>query len=113
MNPEEIIAAFLKVWETNPNDIFEKSGAINGLDRLNDIFVGSQSDSNEEFANKLGKWCEDYPELTQVVLAETERKLKPENNISTQEDSKTLTNRYPKISQTLRDRQPQDNQVKP
>lgn len=107
MSPEEIIAAFLVVWQTNPDKVFETSGAINSLDKLNDIVKACQTDSNEALANKLGAWCEDYPELTGVVVATGERKFDPENNIPPrQEEDRTIDNRYPEISQVLRKRLP-------
>lgn len=113
MTPEEIIAAFLNIWETNPNNVFEKSGAVKGLDRLKEVVTHSQSDSNEVFVDRLGQWCGDYPQLTTVVMAAKERKFKPENNFSSQEVEQTLANRYPQISQALRDRQPNADEDKP
>ena len=109
MNPEETIAAFLEVWQTNPKNIFKTSGAINGLEKLNDIVQTHKADSNEVLAEKLGEWCAEYPELTGVVLATGERKFKPKNNTPTQqEEDRTLDNRYPEISQILRDRLSKD-----
>lgn len=122
MNPEEIIAAFLEVWETNPDNIFKTSGAVNGLDKLKETVKASQAESNEAFVEKLGAWCQDYPELTEVVVAVGEGKLKdavpvasrkfdPANNIpAKQEEDKTLDNRYPEISKTLRERLPKDSE---
>lgn len=106
MTPEEIIAAFLQIWEDNPDKIFEKSGAVNGLEHLNKLLAQSLNDSNEDFANKLGEWCQEYPELTTVVVAAGERKVKLEHNISTQDNGNILHNEYPEISPTLRKRLP-------
>ncbi|MDB9519096.1 hypothetical protein PN466_19305 [Roseofilum reptotaenium CS-1145] len=113
MNPEEIIQAFLNVWETNPNDIFTTSGAIAGLEELNDMAIASATDSNTVFVDKLGKWCAQYPKLTDEIFAEAEnqRKFKLKNNIPEPETApkkpdKTLDNLYPKIPRSLRDRLP-------
>lgn len=113
MTPEEqLIAAFLDIWETNPKNIFETSGAINGLDSLQKKIETSVDRSNEEFNSILGKWCQDYPELTKAILAEKDRqsgegsnsrKVKGYQNVSTQE-SHSLQNQYPQISPSLRER---------
>jgi len=83
MNPEEIIAAFLEVWQTNPKNIFETSGAINGIDKLSETVQTHKADSNEVLAEKLGEWCAGYPELTGMVVATGERKFDPENSAPT------------------------------
>ena len=121
MNPEETIAAFLEVWETNPNNIFKTSGAINGLDKLKETVETHKAGSNEVLAEKLGEWCAEYPELTGMVVAVGERKLKdaasvasrkprPEHHTPAPEDSKILDNRAPEISKVLRDRLAKDGE---
>lgn len=121
MKPEELLAAFLEVWETNSNNIFEKSGAINGLDSLQNKIQNSADKSNEEFVSILGEWCQNYPELTTAILAEKDRqsgegskprKFKEFQNSSSQE-SHSLQNQYPKISASLRERILKTGESKP
>ncbi len=116
MNPEEIIAAFLNVWQTNPKNIFETSGAIDSLDKLNEIVQAHKDDSNEVFAEKLGEWCAEYPKLTDAVVATGKcKKFDPEKSTPTQqEENRTLDNRHPQISEVLRGKLPQESEkVKP
>ncbi|WP_199249521.1 hypothetical protein [[Phormidium] sp. ETS-05] len=39
MTPEQRIAAFWEIWETNPDNIWQTSGAIQGLKSLSESLV--------------------------------------------------------------------------
>jgi hypothetical protein len=112
MNPEKMIAAFLKVWETNPDNIFETSGTVKDLQTLSDSLVACQDKSDADVVKELKNWCRQYPKLTEKVMAEAlgEKKLKGSDNVSDNvpqnTDDTALINLYPKITQVLRTRSP-------
>jgi hypothetical protein len=107
MNPQDLIAAFLEVWESNPDNIWQSSGAIQGLEKLNDSLVVCQDKSDSELANELGQWCSSYPQLTQKVMDKLgERKLRGEHNDSPNTSDTADVNLYPKITEILRTRSP-------
>ncbi|KOR36479.1 MULTISPECIES: hypothetical protein [Planktothricoides] len=107
MNPQDLIAAFLEVWDSNPDNIWQSSGAIQGLDQLNDSLAACQDKSDLELANELGKWCASYPQLTQKVMDKLgERKLKGSDNDSPNTEDTAYKNIYPKIPEILLTRAP-------
>ncbi|MDT9181490.1 hypothetical protein [Limnospira sp. PMC 289.06] len=108
MNPEKVIAAFLKIWETNPDNILETSEAIEGLQKLNDSLIACQDKSDADVVEELKKWCRSYPTLTEKIMAEVlgERKLKGSDNDSPNIGDTAYKNLYPKITEILRTRAP-------
>ncbi|MGL4498074.1 MAG: hypothetical protein ACRCU2_03345 [Planktothrix sp.] len=107
MNPQDLIAAFLEVWETNPNNIWEKSGAIQGLPKLNESLTDCQDKSDLELANELGQWCSDYEPLSRKIMEKLgEKKLRAENNLPPNTDNHALINQYPEITKMLQTRLP-------
>jgi len=107
MNPQDLIAVFLEVWESNPDNIWQSSGAIQGLEKLNNSLAACQDKSDLELANELGKWCGSYPQLNQKVMDKLgEKKLRGENNDSPNTTDTTYVNLYPKITEFLLTRAP-------
>lgn len=108
MNPEDLIFAFLQIWENNPDDILTKSGAINNLQQLSDNLVDSQDQSDSEILKVLQTWCHKYPLLGQKVIAMSgEKKLDADANIPPPDPAhQIIINQYPKIGQILRNRPP-------
>ena len=100
--PETIIAAFLQVWETNPDDIFTTSGAINGLPELKSYVVGNPDKPNADIAKKIQDWSKNYKQLRDVIAA-LSRKPK---NIPTDptKQANVVDNRYPELAESLRKR---------
>ncbi|MDY6803140.1 MAG: hypothetical protein SXA11_04950 [Cyanobacteriota bacterium] len=110
MTPEEIIAAFLQVWEIYP-EWFLAADVEKDLDSLNREITSSPDAPNESMAEEIREWCKEHSNIRDAVLIAS-RKLRPENNVPTRENenSKILDNRYPQISKTLRDRLPKDSE---
>jgi Zn/Cd-binding protein ZinT len=107
MNPQDLIAAFLEVWQSNPDNIWQNSGAIQGLEKLNNSLVVCQDKSDSELANELGQWCSSYPQLTQKVMDKLgEKKLRGSDNDSPNTNDTAYENLYPKITEILRNRAP-------
>lgn len=108
MNPEKVIAAFLKIWETNPDNIWKTSEAIEGLQKLNDGLIACQDKSDADIVEELKKWCCYYPKLTEKIMAEAlgERKLTGSDNDSPNTENTDYKNIYPKIPEILLTRAP-------
>lgn len=108
MNPEKVIAAFLKIWETNPDNIWETSEALEGLQKLNDSLIACQDKSDADVVEELKNWCRYYPTLTEKIMAEVlgERKLRGEHNDSPKTGDTAYVNLYPKITEILLTRAP-------
>jgi hypothetical protein len=114
MTPEKMIYAFLQIWENNPDDIFTKSGSINGLQELRDNLVNSQNESNSEILKVLQTWCKQYSLIGQKVAILAARKLDASANIPPTPDinnpapsnEQIRINQYPEISEILRSRLP-------
>lgn len=67
MNDDQAyISAFLQVFETQP-DLFEQVGAVAALPNLNQTISAMADNSDEEVANAIGKWCEDYPDISNAI----------------------------------------------
>lgn len=104
---EQRIAAFLEIWETNPDKIWETSGAINHLQTLNERLVACQNQPDSELATVIKEWCRPYPELTQKLMSIWgERKLRGCDNDSPQTEDNAIINQYPEITKILRERTP-------
>ncbi|USR91074.1 hypothetical protein NEA10_19980 [Phormidium yuhuli AB48] len=107
MTPEQRLAAFWEIWETNPDNILETSGAIQGLPTLRESLVACQNQSDADVAAEIKKWCRSYPKLTQKLMDKVgERKLRGANNDGPQTDDRAVVNQYPEITQILRNRVP-------
>lgn len=107
MKPEQRIAAFWEIWETNPNNILETSGASQDLQTLNDSLLACQDKSDSEVATVIKGWCRSYPKLTQKLMDKVgERKLRGEHNDSPNTGNTTYGNIYPKITEILLTRAP-------
>jgi hypothetical protein len=107
MTPEQRIAAFWEIWETNPDNIWETSGAIQGLPTLQGILVACQDKSDAEVAAEIKNWCRPYPKLTQKLMDKVgERKIRGEHNVPPITESHDLVNLYPEITEVLRTRLP-------
>ena len=105
MNPEDTLIAFLKVLETQP-ELFQSSDIHAALDELNQSIIQSPDAPNSDISQLIQDWCKQYPTIRDEVRAAT-RKVKPENNITTQENRQILTNQpVNQISSTLQDRLP-------
>ncbi len=97
--PEKIIAAFLQVWETNPDDIFTTSGAINGLPELSSYVVGHPEKSNADIAKKIQEWSRNYKQLRDVLVAAL-RKPKNKPTDPTKQGN-VVGNNYPELYASL------------
>lgn len=108
MTPEQRIAAFWEIWETNPDNIWQTSGAIQGLKALNESLVACQDKSDAEVAAAIKEWCRPYPKLTEKIMAKTfgEQKLSGSDNDSPNTDDTAYKNIYPKITEILLTRAP-------
>ena len=98
---EEFIAAFLRVLELQ-SELFEEVEAVEAIGELDDLMADLKKASNQEVADEISNWCEDYPDITNAVVTE----------ISASEDSlaedepkqETLTKLYPNLVKNLRKR---------
>lgn len=101
MKPERLIAGFLQVWDNNP-EVFETTGAIAGLESLRAAARELREESNRAIADRIEELCEDYPGLAEAIVA-ANRKPKPKS-VKSAPAVNVLDNRYPELSETLRDR---------
>lgn len=107
MNPEQRIAAFWEIWETNPDNILETSGASQDLQTLNDRLLACQDKSDSEVATVIKEWCRPYPKLTQKLMDKLgKKKLSGSDNDSPNTGDTAYVNLYPKITEILRTRAP-------
>ena len=97
---EEFIAAFLRVFELQP-ELFEEVEATEAIAELDDLLADLKKASNQEVADAISNWCEYYPDITDAVVTE----------ISAGEESRedapkqgTLTKLYPNLVKNLRKR---------
>ncbi|OCR00194.1 hypothetical protein BCD67_21210 [Oscillatoriales cyanobacterium USR001] len=104
MNDDQAyIAAFLQVFETQP-ELFEQVGAVAALPNLNQTLSAMADNSDEEVANAIGKWCEDYPKITKAIdLKNRKPEPKPRNK---EGQEPRLTNLYPQLPEHLKKRIP-------
>jgi hypothetical protein len=64
---EEFIAGFLEVFEKNPQIFVEQPGAVDALNNLSNTISDMTDKSNEEVADAIGEWCEEYPDITNEI----------------------------------------------
>jgi hypothetical protein len=103
MTDEEFISGFLTVFESKP-EIFERVGAVDALANLNNTISQMADSSNKEVADAIGKWCEDYSQITDEINL-IDRKIKPQAT-KTEEQEPKLSNRYPELPENLKKRLP-------
>jgi hypothetical protein len=98
---EEFIAGFLEVFEKNPQIFIEQPGAVDALNNLSNTRSDMTDKSNEEVADAIGEWCEEYPDITNEINSIISRKLEPKP-IKKEGQEPMLSNRYlsfPKTSE--------------
>ncbi|MEG4285854.1 hypothetical protein QUB68_22235 [Microcoleus sp. A006_D1] len=106
---EKFISGFLQVFETKP-ELFEQFGAVDALANLNNTISQMADSSNQEVADAIGNWCEDYPEITnEIILIDRQdgkdRKLQPKAT-KIEGQNERLSNRYPELPENLKKRIP-------
>jgi len=109
MTDEQFISASLQVFETQP-EVFEQFGAVDALANLNNTISQMADSSNQEVADAIGNWCEDYPEISNEInlidiKGGNDRKLKPQPT-KTEGQNERLSNRYPELPENLKKRLP-------
>jgi hypothetical protein len=102
---EEFIAGFLEVFENNPQIFVEQPGAVDALKNLSNTISDMTDKSNEEVADAIGEWCEEYPDITNEINSIISRKLEPKP-IKKEGQEPMLSNRYPSLPENLRNRLP-------
>ncbi len=105
MNPEELISAFLSVWENNP-ELFKKPEVSDSLGELQTQLIKLKNASDEQIADCLESWFSNYEAITDAVDAASTRKIRGEHNIPPSTESHELVNLYPEITEVLRTRLP-------
>ncbi|CAC5341689.1 MULTISPECIES: hypothetical protein [Planktothrix] len=105
MNPEDLISAFLSVWEKN-SELFNNSEVSDSLGDLQKQLAELETASDEEIANCLEDWLSAYEAITDAVDAASTRKLKGSDNDSHNTGDTAYKNIYPKITEILRTRAP-------
>jgi hypothetical protein len=103
---EEFIAGFLEVFEKNPQIFVEQPGAVDALKNLSNTISDMTDKSNEEVADAIGKWCEEYPAITNEINeinSTSSRRLEPKP-IKKEGQEPMLSNRYPSLPENLRNR---------
>lgn len=101
MNPEELISAFLSVWENN-SELFNNPEVSDSLGDLQKQLAELETASDEEIADCLDDWLSDYEAITDAVDAASTRKLRGSDNDSPKTTDMTYENLYPKITEILR-----------
>jgi|GEM_PF-1454917 len=96
---EEFIAGFLEVFEKNPQKFVEQPGAVDALKNLSNTISDMTDKSNEEVADAIGEWCEEYPDITNEINSIISRKLEPKP-IKKEGQEPMLSNRYPSFRKT-------------
>jgi hypothetical protein len=64
--------------------------------------------SDEEVADAIAKWCEDYPEISKAINLK-DRKLEPQPTKQESQEPK-LRDRYPDLPKNLKKRLPNSQQ---
>ncbi len=105
MNPEDLISAFLSVWEKN-SELFNNSEVSDSLGGLQKQLAELETASDEEIANCLESWFSNYQPITNAVEDTITRKLKGSDNDSPNTGDTAYKNIYPKITEILRTRAP-------
>jgi len=112
MTDEEFIAGFLEVFEKNPQIFVEQPGAVDALKNLSNTISDMTDKSNEEVADAIGEWCEEYPDIRNEINeinSIISRKLEPKP-IKKEGQEPMLSNRYPSLPENLRNRLPKSQQ---
>ncbi|MGC9506104.1 hypothetical protein [Baaleninema sp.] len=106
MNPEDIISAFLSVWEQQP-ELFNHPDVSGRLGDLQKQLAELETASDEEIADCLEDWFSDYEAITDAVdAASSTRKVRGANNAGPKTDDRAVVNQYPEITEILRNRVP-------
>jgi hypothetical protein len=105
MNPEELISAFLSVWENKP-ELFKNPEVSDSLGDLQNQLIKLKTASDEQIAECLESWFSNYEAITDAVDAASTRKIRGEHNIPPSTESHDLVNLYPEITEVLRTRLP-------
>ncbi len=105
MNPEELISAFLSVWENKP-ELFKNPEVSDSLGELQNQLIKLKTASDEQIADCLESWFSNYEAITDAVDAASTRKIRGEHNIPPSTESHDLVNLYPEITEVLRTRLP-------
>ena len=108
MTDEEFIAGFLEVFEKNPQIFVEQPGAVDALKNLSNTISDMTDKSNEEVADAIGEWCEEYPDIRNEINeinSIISRKLEPKP-IKKEGQEPMLSNRYSSLPENLRNRLP-------
>ncbi|WP_293127424.1 hypothetical protein [Microcoleus sp. bin38.metabat.b11b12b14.051] len=103
MTDEEFISAFLQVFEAKP-EVFEQVGAVDALATLSNTISQMADSSNQEVADAIGNWCQDYPKITDEINS-ISRKPDPQRT-KKEEQEPRLSNRYPELPEKLKKRLP-------
>jgi len=105
MNPEDIISAFLLVWENN-SELFNNPEVSDSLGDLQKQLAELETASDEKIANCLEDWFSNYQAITNAVEDTSTRKLSGSDNDSPNTGDTAYKNIYPKITEILRTRAP-------
>ncbi len=105
MNPEELISAFLSVWENNP-ELFKNPEVSDSLGDLQNQLIKLKTASDEQIAECLESWFSNYEAITDAVDAASTRKLSGADNDSPNTGDTAYKNIYPKITEILLTRAP-------
>lgn len=97
---EEFIAAFLRVFELQP-ELFEEVEAVEAVGELDETIAELRKASNEEVADAISNWCEYYPDITDAVVTEISAS---EDSLEEEPKQGTLTKIYPNLVKSLRKR---------
>ena len=111
MTDEEFIASFLEVFENNPQIFIEQPGAVDALKNLSNTISDMTDKSNEEVADAIGEWCEEYPNITNEINSIISRKLEPKP-IKKEGQEPMLSIRYPSWPENLRNRLPKSQPLR-
>ncbi len=105
MNPEELISAFLSVWEKSP-ELFNNPEVSDSLGDLQNQLIELETASDQQIADCLENWFSNYEAITDAVDAASTRKLSGGDNVPPTTNYQPLVNLYPEITQILRTRLP-------
>jgi hypothetical protein len=105
MTDEEFIPGFLEVFEKIPQIFIEQPCAVDFLNNLSNTISDMTYKSNEEVADAIGEWCQEYPNITNEINSIICRKLEPKP-LNKEGQEPMLSNRYPSLPENLRNRLP-------
>ncbi len=99
MTPETLINNFLQVWHNCP-EVFDRTGAISGLESMLEEIDQIKQESTEDIANRIKTLCDKYSDLAEAITAN--RKPKPKKSDDKNVEN-TLHNRFTELSQVLQE----------